>query len=65
MVPRPTIFHNYLSPSLQQHNPFSHQTDRCYIILTHLAAVSLESTAVVNLLATARATSEIKGGELP
>jgi len=33
--------------------------------LTYLAAVSLESTAVVNLLATARATSEIKGGELP
>ena len=33
--------------------------------LTNLAAVSFDSTAVVNLLATANATSEIRGGELP
>ena len=33
--------------------------------LTYLAAVSFERTAVVNLLATANATSAIKGGELP
>ena len=32
---------------------------------TNLAAESFDSTAVVNLLATASATSEIRGGELP
>ena len=32
---------------------------------TNLATESFDSTAVVNLLATASATSEIRGGELP
>ena len=31
----------------------------------YLAAVIFDSTAVVNLLATAKATSEIRAGELP
>ena len=31
----------------------------------YLAAVSFDSTAVVNLLATASATSDIRAGELP
>ena len=49
-------FPNYTTPALHHmdwYNP------------TNLAAVSFDSTAVVNLLATANATSEIKGGELP
>lgn len=33
--------------------------------ILYLAAVILDSTAVVNLLATSKATSEIKAGELP
>ena len=36
-----------------------------YLEYTNLAAVSFDSTAVVSLLATANATSEMRAGELP